>query len=155
MNIILLEPEIPSNTGNIGRTCVAVGAKLHLIKPLGFLVDDKAIRRAGLDYWNELDLYYYENFEDFLAKNNNPIIFISTTKAQKSYVDVEYDDDSFIMFGKESAGVPEDIRLKYIETCIKVPMLPVVRSLNLANTVAIVLYEAIRQNNFAHFDKIQ
>lgn len=148
MNIVLLEPEIPANTGNIGRTCVATGTKLHLIKPLGFLVDDKAIKRSGLDYWEKLQVYYYENFKDFLEKNNYPKIFMGTTKAQKTYTEVSYDKDSFIMFGKESKGIPEDILLEYRETCIRIPMLLEYRSLNLSNAVAIVLYEALRQNNF-------
>lgn len=148
MNIVLLEPEIPANTGNIGRTCVATGTKLHLIKPLGFLVDDKSLKRSGLDYWDKLDVYYYENFEDFLQKNNNPTIFMGTTKAKKTYTEVEYNKDSFIMFGKESKGIPEDILIKNKETCIRIPMLSKYRSLNLSNAVSIVLYEALRQNNF-------
>lgn len=148
MNIVLLEPEIPANTGNIGRTCVATGTKLHLIKPLGFLVDDKSLKRCGLDYWDKLDVYYYENFEDFLKKNNNPTIFMGTTKAKKNYTEVKYDKDCFIMFGKESKGIPEDILLKNKQTCIRIPMLSEYRSLNLSNAVAVVLYEALRQNNF-------
>lgn len=148
MNIVLLEPEIPMNTGNIGRTCVATGAKLHLIKPLGFDISDKTLKRAGLDYWQNLDVYYYENFEDFLIKNNYPKIFMATTKAKKTYADVLYNNDDFIMFGKESAGIPEDILIKYKETSIRIPMLSEYRSLNLSNAVAIVLYEALKQNDF-------
>lgn len=148
MNIVLLEPEIPANTGNIGRTCTVTGTTLHLIKPLGFLVDDKTLKRSGLDYWKYLKLYYYENFKDFLQKNSSPKIFMATTKAQKTYVDVKYEKDSFIMFGKESKGIPENILLDYKETCIRIPMLSKYRSLNLSNSVAIVLYEALRQNNF-------
>lgn len=148
MNIVLLEPEIPANTGNIGRTCVATGTKLHLIKPLGFSVDDKAIKRSGLDYWEKVQVYYYENFKDFIEKNNYPKIFMGTTKAQKTYTEVSYNKDSFIMFGKESKGIPEDILLEYRDTCIRIPMLLEYRSLNLSNAVAIVLYEALRQNNF-------
>ena len=151
MNIILLEPEIPQNTGNIGRTCVATGTTLHLIKPLGFAIDDKSVKRCGLDYWQDLDLKVYENFDDFLSKNPNAKIFMATTKAQKTYADVQYDKDSFIMFGKESAGIPEEILLKYKETCIRIPMLEQYRSLNLSNSVAIILYEALRQNNFDNF----
>ncbi len=150
MNIVLLEPEIPANTGNIGRTCVATGTKLHLIKPLGFSTDDKAIKRSGLDYWDKLDVYYYENFDDFLEQNNYPKIFMATTKALKTYADVSYDKDSYIMFGKESKGIPEDILIKNKETCIRIPMLKEYRSLNLSNAVAIVLYEAIRQNDFCN-----
>ena len=148
MNIVLLEPEIPANTGNIGRTCVATGSKLHLIKPLGFSIDDKYLIRSGLDYWNKLDVLYYENFKHFLEKNNNPIIFMGTTKAKKTYTEVSYNENSFIMFGKESKGIPEEILLDYRETCIRIPMLSDYRSLNLSNAVAIVLYEALRQNNF-------
>lgn len=151
MNIILHEPEIPLNTGNIGRTCVATGTKLHLIKPLGFDTDDKAIKRAGLDYWKEIDITYYEDFEDFLSKNPNAKIYMATTKARKTYADVEYEKDCFIMFGKESAGIPEEILLNYKENCIRIPMLEKYRSLNLSNSVAIILYEALRQNNFDHF----
>ncbi len=148
MNIVLLEPEIPANTGNIGRTCVATGSKLHLIKPLGFSIDDKYLKRSGLDYWNKLDVLYYENFKHFLEKNNNPTIFMGTTKAKKTYTEVSYNENSFIMFGKESKGIPEEILLDYRETCIRIPMLSDYRSLNLSNAVAIVLYEALRQNNF-------
>lgn len=151
MNIILHEPEIPLNTGNIGRTCVATGTRLHLIKPLGFDTDDKAIKRAGLDYWKEIDITYYEDFEDFLSKNPNAKIYMATTKARKTYADVKYEKDCFIMFGKESAGIPEEILLNYKENCIRIPMLEKYRSLNLSNSVAIILYEALRQNNFDHF----
>lgn len=148
MNIVLLEPEIPLNTGNIGRTCVATGTSLHLIKPLGFSVDDKAIKRAGLDYWQYLDVHYYENFDDFKSKNPNSIIYMSTTKSRKVYTDVKYEKDCFIMFGKESAGIPERLLLKNKEYCVRIPMLKEYRSLNLSNCVAIILYEALRQNNF-------
>lgn len=148
MNIVLLEPEIPYNTGNIGRTCLITGTKLHLIKPLGFHVDDKAIKKAGLDYWDKLDVSYYENFEDFKSKNNNPKIFMATTKSKKIYSNVLYNMNDFIMFGKESAGIPEKILLNYKNTCIRIPMLPTYRSLNLSNSVSIVIYEALRQNNF-------
>ena len=153
MNIVLLEPEIPANTGNIGRTCVATGTKLHLIKPLGFSVDDKSLKRSGLDYWKDLDVYYYENFDDFVEKNDNPKIFMATTKSQKIYTEVSYDKNSFIMFGKESKGIPENILLKNKETCIRIPMLSEYRSLNLSNAVSVVLYEAFRQNGFCDFLK--
>lgn len=153
MNIVLLEPEIPANTGNIGRTCMATGSKLHLIKPLGFSVEDKYLKRSSLDYWDKIDVYYYENFNDFLEKNNNPIIFMATTKAKKTYVEVSYDKDAFIMFGKESKGIPEEILLKYKQTSIRIPMFLDCRSLNLSNAVAIVLYEALRQNNFCQLLK--
>ncbi|MDE6182741.1 MAG: tRNA (cytidine(34)-2'-O)-methyltransferase [Eubacteriales bacterium] len=145
---MLLEPEIPMNTGNIGRTCVATGTKLHLIKPLGFDISDKALKRSGLDYWKDLDVTYYENFDHFLEINKNAKIFMATTKAKKTYADVSYSSNDFIMFGKESAGIPEDILLKYKETCVRIPMLSEYRSLNLSNAVAIILFEALKQNNF-------
>lgn len=148
MNIVLLEPEIPLNTGNIGRTCVATDTKLHLIKPLGFNTDDKAIKRSGLDYWSKVKVFYYNNFQDFLIKNQNPKIFMATTKAKRAYTDVKYKQDDFIMFGKESAGIPEEILINYKETCIRIPMYKEYRSLNLANSVAIILFESLRQNNF-------
>lgn len=150
MNIVLYEPEIPANTGNIGRTCVATGTKLHLIKPLGFRLDEKEIRRAGLDYWKDLDVTVYENFQDFLEKNPNAKIYMATTKARHVYTEVKYEPDCFIMFGKESAGIPEEILLEHKDTCIRIPMIGEIRSLNLSNSVAIVLYEALRQNNFNH-----
>lgn len=148
MNIVLLEPEIPMNTGNIGRTCVATKSRLHLIKPLGFVIDDKALKRAGMDYWSQLDVTIYEDFQDFLEKNDYPTIFMGTTKAEKTYAQVAYDKDAYIMFGKESAGIPEAILVKYRQTCIRIPMDKEIRSLNLSNAVAIVLYEALRQNEF-------
>lgn len=148
MNIVLLEPEIPMNTGNIGRTCVATGTRLHIIKPLGFDISDKALKRSGLDYWKDIDVTYYENFEHFLEINKNAKIFMATTKAKKTYADVTYSEDDFIMFGKESAGIPEEILLKFKETCIRIPMLSEYRSLNLSNAAAIILFEALRQNNF-------
>ncbi|WP_250229588.1 tRNA (cytidine(34)-2'-O)-methyltransferase [Anaeropeptidivorans aminofermentans] len=148
MNIVLLEPEIPFNTGNIGRTCVSSNTKLHLIKPLGFSVDDKHLKRSGLDYWQDLNVSYYENFEDFLEKNNYPKIYMATTKARHIYTEVQYEYDSYIMFGKESAGIPEEILVKYPDTSIRIPMDEKYRSLNLSTSVAIVLYEALRQQNF-------
>jgi len=148
MNIVLHEPEIPQNTGNIARTCAATGSKLHLIKPLGFETDDKSLKRAGLDYWHELDITYYENFEDFMAKNDNPTVYMSTTKAQNLYADCNYAKNSFIMFGKESKGIPENILVNHKPTTIRIPMKEGQRSLNLSNAVCIVLFEALRQNNF-------
>lgn len=148
MNIVLHEPEIPFNTGNIGRTCVSTGTKLHLIKPLGFSIDDKSLKRAGLDYWKDLDVFYYENFNQFIEKNKNAKIFMATTKAKNLYSDVKYPDDSFIMFGKESAGIPEDILINYKETAIRIPMKENYRSLNLSTSVAIALFEALKQQNF-------
>lgn len=148
MNIVLHEPEIPANTGNIGRTCVATGTVLHLIEPLGFHLDEKKIKRAGMDYWDKLDVRIYVNFEEFLKVNNNPKIYMATTKAHQNYTDVHYEQDAFIMFGKESAGIPEEILVDYESTCVRIPMLESIRSLNLANSVSIVLYEALRQQGF-------
>jgi tRNA (cytidine/uridine-2'-O-)-methyltransferase len=148
MNIVLHEPEIPYNTGNIGRTCVAVGAALHLIRPLGFDVSDKALKRAGMDYWHRLDVRYYENFNDFMERNSPPALFLSSTKAVKLYTEVSYEKGSFIMFGKESAGIPAEIREQYPQSMVRIPMLGHNRSLNLANSVAVVLYEALRQQGF-------
>lgn len=148
MNIILHQPEIPANTGNIGRTCVATGSSLHLIEPLGFVLNDKTVKRAGMDYWDKLDLHRYVNFEDFRKKNPDAKIWMATTKAKKIYTQAEFGPNDFIMFGKESAGIPEEILVEYEETSIRIPMLDDIRSLNLSNSVAIVLYEALRQNNF-------
>jgi len=148
MNIVLLEPEIPYNTGNIGRTCVATNTALHLIEPLGFAIDEKSVRRAGLDYWEQLELYVYKDFDEFLQKNNYPKIYMGTTKARQTYADVSYEPNAFILFGKESAGIPEEILLQYKETSIRIPMAEDTRSLNLSNAAAIVLYEALRRNNF-------
>lgn len=148
MNIVLLEPEIPANTGNIGRTCVATGTKLHLIEPLGFHLDEKSIKRAGMDYWPKLDVTRYINYKEFLEVNKPKRIFMATTKAHKVYTDVHFEEDDFIMFGKESAGIPEEYLVENEEYCIRIPMLDDIRSLNLSNSVAIVLYEALRQQNF-------
>ena len=153
MNIILHQPEIPANTGNIGRTCVAAGSILHLIEPLGFCLDEKNIKRAGMDYWQHLDVRRYINFEDFMQKNPGAKIWMATTKAKHVYTEVEFEPDDFIMFGKESAGIPEEILVNHEETCIRIPMLPQIRSLNLSNSVAIVLYEALRQNNFSQMQR--
>lgn len=148
MHIILHQPEIPGNTGNIGRTCVATGTPLHLIEPLGFRLDEKSIRRAGMDYWPQLEVYRYTNFEEFKERNPGVRIWMATTKARKTYTEAVYGSDDYIMFGKESAGIPEEILVENEETCIRIPMLPAIRSLNLSNSVAIVLYEALRQNGF-------
>ena len=153
LNIVLLEPEMPANTGNIGRTCVATGTVLHLIEPLGFHLDDRSIKRAGMDYWHKLDVRRYINYEDFLEKNPGAIIYMATTKARKVYTEVAYEEDCYIMFGKESAGIPEEILVDNEETCIRIPMLPEIRSLNLSNSVAIVLYEALRQNDFKSMER--
>ena len=149
MHIILHQPEIPANTGNIGRTCVATGTDLHLIEPLGFVLNEKTVKRAGMDYWDKLNVNRYMNFEDFKDKHKNAKIWMATTKAKKVYTEVSFGPDDFIMFGKESGGIPEEILVDYEETCIRIPMLEDIRSLNLSNSVAIVLYEALRQNEFA------
>lgn len=148
MNIVLHEPEIPSNTGNIGRTCVATGSTLHLIEPLGFLLNEKQIKRAGMDYWDQLDVKRYDDYRDFCEKNPGIKIWYATTKAKRSYSEVSFGPDDFIMFGKESAGIPEEILVEQEACCIRIPMRPDIRSLNLSNSVAIVLYEALRQNGF-------
>jgi len=148
MNIVLFQPEIPANTGNIGRTCVATGTKLHLIEPLGFHLNKKAIQRAGMDYWDHLDVTRYVNFDEFLMKNPDSKIYMATTKAKHTYTEVSYEENDYIMFGKESAGIPEEILIDYEKTCIRIPMMNKIRSLNLANSVAIVLYEALRQTDF-------
>lgn len=149
LNIVLLEPEIPANTGNIGRTCVATGTRLHLIEPLGFRLNEKALRRAGMDYWDQLDVTRYINFEEFLEKNPGAKLYMASTKAPRSYTDVSYEPDCFLMFGKESAGIPEEILLQYQDTAVRIPMMEGTRSLNLGNAAAIVLYEALRQNHFS------
>lgn len=149
MNIVLHQPEIPANTGNIGRTCVATGSSLHLIEPLGFRIGEKELKRAGMDYWDHLDVHRYMNYEEFLEKNPGAKIWMATTKAKKTYTEAEFGPNDFIMFGKESAGIPEEILVENEETCIRIPMLDEIRSLNLSNSVAIVLYEALRQNNFS------
>ncbi len=148
LNIVLLEPEMPANTGNIGRTCVATGTKLHLIRPLGFCLNEKMIKRAGLDYWEQLDVTIYDDYQDFLTKNPDAKIYMATTKAHKVYTEVEFESNSYIMFGKESAGIPESILVDNEDTCIRIPMIGQIRSLNLSNSVAIVLYEALRQHQF-------
>ena len=150
LNIVLFEPEIPANTGNIGRTCVGTGTRLHLIEPLGFRLNEKEIKRAGMDYWEHLDVTRYINFEDFLEKNPGAKIYMATTKGLNVYTEVNYEPDCYIMFGKESAGIPEEILVNNRENCIRIPMLSEIRSLNLSNSVAVVLYEALRQNNFDH-----
>ena len=153
INIVLLEPEIPANTGNIGRTCVAAGARLHLIEPRGFRLDEKSLRRAGVDYWNQLDVTTYIDYKDFLEKNPGAKVYMATTKAQKLYTEAAYEPDCYIMFGKESAGIPEEILVSHKEACIRIPMAGQIRSLNLGNSAAIVLYEALRQNGFADMER--
>ena len=149
LKIVLFEPEIPANTGNIGRTCVATGTRLHLIEPLGFRLNEKSVKRAGMDYWEHLDVTRYINYEDFLAKNPGAKIYMASTKAPRCYTEVQYEPDCYIMFGKESGGIPEEILLENQETAVRIPMMEEIRSLNLGNSVAIVLYEALRQNQFS------
>ena len=143
MNVVLLEPEIPANTGNIGRTCVATGTRLHLIEPLGFRLGEKEIRRAGMDYWQDLDVHLYLNYGDFLEKNPGARIFYASTKAPRTYTEVSYHEDDYLMFGKESAGIPEEILLENQETAVRIPMKEDIRSLNLSNSVAVVLLSLI------------
>ena len=150
MNIVLHQPEIPANTGNIGRTCVATGTALHLIEPLGFRLGEKELKRAGMDYWDKLNVSRYMNYSEFLEKNQGAKIWMATTKARKVYTEVEFSPDDYIMFGKESAGIPEEILVENEDRCIRIPMLDSIRSLNLSNSVAIVLYEALRQQNFSN-----
>lgn len=149
MNIVLYEPEMPANTGNIGRTCVATQTRLHLIEPLGFKLNEKAVKKAGLDYWDKLDVRVYCNFEEFLEQNPGARLYLATTKAKKTYTEVNYDPDAFLMFGPESRGIPEEILVRYPEVCIRIPMWGEIRSLNLSNSAAIILYEALRQNGFS------
>jgi len=150
LNVVLHEPEIAMNTGNIGRTCAVTGSKLHLIRPLGFFIDDKKLARAGMDYWHSLNITYYDNFADFVLKNNNPKIYIVETTAQKLYTEVAFEPDAFIMFGKESGGIPANILQNYTDTTIKIPMREGSRSLNLASCASIVIYEALRQHSFTN-----
>ena len=146
--IVLHEPEIPYNTGNIGRTCLDAGASLHLIEPLGFILSDKRLRRAGMDYWDRLDVTRYRDYGHFLELHPGARIWYASTKAHKCYSDVSFSMDDFIMFGREGGGIPEEILRENEENCIRIPMVGDCRSLNLCNSVAIVLYEALRQNSF-------
>ena len=145
LNIVLVEPEIPQNTGNIARTCAATGARLHIVKPMGFEPTDKQLKRAGLDYWYLLDLTYYENIDEFFEKNKGGNFFFFTTKAQKTHSDAVYTDKSFLIFGKETKGLPEELLLEHPDECVRIPMIDEARSLNLSNAVAIGVYEALRQ----------
>ena len=147
-HIVLVEPEIPQNTGNIARTCAVTGAKLHLCRPLGFSVEDKQLKRAGLDYWHTLDITYHDSFAEVEAAYPEARFFLLSTHASKSYADVAYCDGDFLVFGKETAGLPEWLRGKYRDSCIRIPMISEARSLNLSNSVAILTYEALRQQGF-------
>ena len=148
LNIVLVEPEIPQNCGNIARTCAATRSRLHLVKPLGFDISDRAVKRAGLDYWPMVDLQVYENLDDFFARNPKPDLWLATTKAPRDYTRATFRDGCWLMFGTETAGLPEELRLAWHERCIRIPMRPDARSLNLANSVAILTYEALRQLDF-------
>lgn len=145
LNIVLIEPEIPQNTGNISRTCAATGARLHLVKPFGFEINDKHLKRAGLDYWQYLDITYYENQAEFFEKNKEKQFFFFTTKALHRHSDVEYPDGAYLVFGKETKGLPEELLLENRDSCVRIPMIDEARSLNLSNAVAIATYEALRQ----------
>ena len=147
-NIVLVEPEIPQNAGNIARTCAATGTRLHMVRPLGFEVSDKYLKRAGLDYWNLVEIFYYDSFEELQAKNPNARFFYFTTKAQHRHSDKAFQDGDFLVFGKETKGLPEELLIKNEETCVRIPMFEKARSLNLSNSVAIALYEALRQNDY-------
>ena len=148
INIVLVEPEIPANTGNIARTCAATRSRLHLIKPLGFDISDKAVKRAGLDYWHMVDISVYENVDEFFEKNPDGVYWLATTKAKKTYTEATFTDNCYLLFGKETAGLPEYLRMRYEDTCIRLPMRDDARSLNLSNSVAIMCYEALRQIGF-------
>lgn len=148
LNIVLVEPEIPQNTGNIARTCAATGSKLHIVKPLGFEISDKHLKRAGLDYWYLLDITYYENIGEFFEKNSGGSFYFSTTKAPRPYTDAKFKDGDYLVFGKETKGLPEPLLEKNLERCIRIPMISDARSLNLSNSVAVIVYEALRQTGF-------
>lgn len=147
-NIVLVQPEIPQNAGNIARTCAATGTRLHMVKPLGFEVTDKYLKRAGLDYWNLVEIFYYDNFEQLQAQNPNARFFYFTTKAQHKHSDVQFRDGDFLVFGKETKGLPEELLMQHENECLRIPMFAQARSLNLSNSVAVALYEALRQNDF-------
>ena len=152
LNIVLVEPEIPQNTGNIARTCAATGCVLHLVEPLGFAIDDKRMKRAGLDYWHLLDVRMYKNLEEFFAKNSSGRYFYATTKAPRAYHEAQYRDGDYLMFGKETRGLPEPLLIEHPERCVRIPMREGARSLNLSNSVAVIVFEALRQTGFANLE---
>lgn len=154
INVVLLEPEIPQNTGNIVRTCAATGAKLHLIEPFGFTFEDKYLKRAGLDYWDLAEIRTYKNWEDFLEKNAVKQIFYASTKSQRNHTEVDYDEDTYVVFGRESKGIPEKLLHDNYDKCVRIPMRGETRSLNLANSVAIIVYEYHRQHNFVNLSQL-
>lgn len=148
LDIVLLEPEIPHNTGAIARTCAATGARLHLIKPLGFDISDKAVKRCGLDYWHLVDISVYEDLDDYFRKNGDERLFLATTKAPRDYSQADFSRGAALMFGKETAGLPQELRDRYKDRCLRIPMIDQARSLNLSNSAAILAYEALRQQGF-------
>ena len=148
INIVLCEPEIPQNTGDIARTCAATGASLHLIRPLGFEIDNAKLKRAGLDYWDKLTIFYYDSYEDFLKKNEGAELFFFSARAKKNYAELSYPDNAFFVFGKESVGLPAELIEANADRCVRIPMLPGVRCLNLSNSVAVAVYEFLRQDGF-------
>ena len=149
LNVALIEPEIPQNTGNIARTCAATGAKLHLVGPMGFEITEKRVRRAGLDYWDKLDITYYESTAEFFEKNKGASFYYFSTKARRTHSDMQYENGCFLVFGKETAGLPEELLAGHEEACVRIPMREGVRCLNLSNAVAVAVYEAFRQNDYA------
>ena len=148
LNVALIEPEIPQNTGNISRTCACTGTRLHLVRPFGFEISEKTVKRAGLDYWDKVEIVYYDSLAEFLEKNKNEKLFFLSTKAKNSYTDCAFPDNAFLVFGKETTGLPEDLLEQNADTALRIPMGENLRSLNLSNSVAIVLYEALRQHGF-------
>lgn len=154
INIVMVEPEIPQNTGNVARTCAATGARLHLVGPMGFKIDDKKLKRAGLDYWQYLDITYYENIDEFFEKNQDGKFFFFTTKGRHTHSDATYPDNCYLLFGKETKGLPEELLLKHPDTCVRIPMQYDIRSLNLSNSVAIAVYEVLRQWNYPQLENL-
>ena len=154
VNIVLVEPEIPQNCGNIARTCAATRSRLHLVRPLGFDISDRAVKRAGLDYWPMVDITVYDGLDEFLQKHGGDELWLATTKAPKSYHEVRYADGCWLVFGKETAGLPEFLRERYRDRCVRIPMRPDARSLNLANSVAVICYEALRQQGFPELSAV-
>ena len=148
INIVLYSPEIPQNTGNISRTCAVTGARLHIIKPIGFEISDRTLKRAGLDYWDKLDVTYYENYEEFIRQNENASMYFFSAHGKNSYAEIEYPDEVFLVFGRESVGLPKDLIEENIEKSVRIPMRKTLRCLNLSNSVAIAVYEVLRQKNF-------
>ncbi|MDD6995268.1 MAG: tRNA (uridine(34)/cytosine(34)/5-carboxymethylaminomethyluridine(34)-2'-O)-methyltransferase TrmL [Candidatus Borkfalkiaceae bacterium] len=152
-NIVLVEPEIPQNAGNIARTCAATGSVLHMVRPFGFEISDKYLKRAGLDYWNLVDIKYYDSFAELQKQNTNARFFFFTTKAKKAHSEVSYRDGDFLVFGKETKGLPEELLVENEETCVRIPMISEARSLNLSNSVAVAVYEALRQTGYTNLSE--